>query len=86
MCRVPHSQATYADCAVIERAAAIPGSDEVCKRLATGIMRERGSPAAGAIMEAFCSPSAPILSDHNASLFFEATANVLTAHLTGVVE
>ena len=59
---------------------------KVYKRLALGIMRERGSSAVDALFEAFHSPLAPLLDDYNGSFFYEAPANVLTAHLTGIVE
>lgn len=59
---------------------------KVYKRLALGIMRERGSSAADALIEAYHSPVGPLLDDYNGSFFFEAPANVLTAHLTGTIE
>ncbi len=59
---------------------------KVYKRLALGIMRERGVCAVDALIEAFHSPVAPLINDYNGSFFYEAPANVLTAHLTGVVE
>ena len=54
---------------------------KVYKRLAVGIM-----PAADALAEAFRSPIAPLIDDYNGSFFYEAPANILTAHLTGVIE
>ncbi len=59
---------------------------KVYKRLAVGIMRERGLSAVDALAEAFRSPIAPLIDDYNGSFFYEAPANILTAHLTGVVE
>ena len=58
----------------------------VYKRLARGIMRERGASAADAVAEAFHSPIAPLLDDYNGSFFYEAPANVLVAHMTGALE
>lgn len=59
---------------------------KVYKRLALGIMRERGVCAVDALIEAFHSPIATLINDYNGSFFYEAPANVLTAHLTGAVE
>ena len=59
---------------------------KVYKRLAVGIMRERGLSAVDALAEAFRSPIAPLIDDYNGSFFYEAPANILTAHLTGVIE
>lgn len=59
---------------------------KVYKRLALGIMQARESSATDALIEAFHSPIAPLLNDYNGSFFYEAPANVLTAHLYGVIE
>ncbi|MDO4797229.1 MAG: hypothetical protein Q4A01_04315 [Coriobacteriales bacterium] len=59
---------------------------KVYKRLALGIMQECSRTPADAIVEAFCSPIAPLIDDYNGSFFYEAPANILTAHLTGVIE
>lgn len=59
---------------------------KVYKRLARGIMKERGLSAADAVAEAFHSPIALLLDDYNGSFFYEAPANVLVAHMTGALE
>ena len=59
---------------------------KVYKRLALGIMRERSCAPADAVVEAFRSPVAPLIDDYNGSFFYEAPANILTAHITGVIE
>lgn len=59
---------------------------KVYKRLALGIMRESGCDPVSAVSEAFHSPIAPLLRDYNGSFFYEAPANILTAHLTGIIE
>lgn len=59
---------------------------KVYKRLTLGIMQARGIGVVDALVEAFHSPIAPLLRDYNGSFFYEAPANVLTAHLTGVIE
>ena len=65
---------------------------KVYKRLALGILTSEAVPdptpaqAADAIARAFHSPVAPKIDDYNGSFFYEAPANILTAHLHGVWE
>ena len=59
---------------------------KVYKRLALGIARVRGTDVAQAIVEAFCSPIAPLIDDYNGSFYYEAPQNILIAHLEGVIE
>lgn len=59
---------------------------KVYKRLATGIMHHRSISPADAVIKAFCSPVADLINDYSASFFYEAPANILTAHLYGVIE
>ena len=49
-------------------------------------MYHRSISPADAVIKAFCSPVADLINDYNASFFYEAPANILTAHLYGVIE
>ena len=59
---------------------------KVYKRLAAGIMHHRDISPADAVTEAFCSAVADLINDYNRSFFYEAPANILTAHLYGAIE